>query len=148
MQPVVSRFWVISLVERVTGDLIWSVQHFLQMAGEGVRAIQQCPFQPISNPSKFFFTIQSNPQDLEEPADEWISRKDRSGKRFYTNAATGKTNTSVRKPWDRLVSIAIPRESLYSSPDWYERDKISIGHTKRHFSSWGLPLIRVVTVFS
>ncbi|CAM9675644.1 unnamed protein product, partial [Scytosiphon promiscuus] len=28
-------------------------------------------------------------QDLEEPADEWIEQKDRSGKTFYTNPATG-----------------------------------------------------------
>ncbi|CAM9398531.1 unnamed protein product [Ectocarpus fasciculatus] len=28
-------------------------------------------------------------QDLEEPADEWIEQKDRSGKKFYTNPATG-----------------------------------------------------------
>ncbi|CAM9142413.1 unnamed protein product, partial [Hapterophycus canaliculatus] len=35
-------------------------------------------------------------QDLEEPADEWIEQKDRSGKTFYTNPATGqRSNLSV-----------------------------------------------------
>lgn len=29
-------------------------------------------------------------QDLEEPADQWIEQKSRSGKIFYTNPATGK----------------------------------------------------------
>lgn len=28
-------------------------------------------------------------QDLEEPPDQWIEQKDRSGKKFYTNPATG-----------------------------------------------------------
>lgn len=34
-------------------------------------------------------------QDLEEPPDEWIKQKDRSGRTFYTNPATGSNNVRL-----------------------------------------------------
>lgn len=36
-------------------------------------------------------------QDLEEPADEWVEQKTRSGKLFYTNPATGKRGTNRQR---------------------------------------------------
>ena len=34
-------------------------------------------------------------QDLEEPPDQWIEQKDRSGRTFYTNPATGSNETEL-----------------------------------------------------
>ena len=54
----------------------------------------------LTKPNVYYCRI----QDLEEPPDEWIEQKDRSGKKFYTNPATGPSLcfSSVCSMWKYL----------------------------------------------